>query len=427
MAVVQDRSGAFVLLSRDQSYLEMLDPRPDESFDILHYGIGSDVQHQFPGLVSANFDLYPSNPTFSANTPNCYDAQDAVLVKPKEILGPGRKQMPPSSTTSPSVSRSFDHPPSTLSSASGASAQSATSSAVGSPFSHTTSNLPGQEHWVDSQQGLGIAAGLIANESYGHEVYSLNHLEHDLNISGDKFSNFVGELEKFPSSSLSNSGPVLQSFVLPSAATPLVLNTNMVSREVAMDTMMNEINTPVCSISSAGTSVNHTPTSFRANTPAPSPTQSNGIFKSPTTPASAYSPLTPSATSPIGTRRHAFLRHPLLGGHDLRTPGIHRRAPATSTRWSPYDKPMASFKSPGRFSHDHSQSPFFGQSSGRFIAPLESSCRFSLTTSLSLSFLLLLRLFVKKTQLLLGMMRLCADVKTTRSCSYTIFGYLCYS
>ena len=423
MAVVQDRPGDFVLLSRDQSYLDMLDPRPDENFDILHYNIGSDMQHQFPDLSDNTYEPYPSTSPLSTNTSNCYNAQDSALVKPKDISGLGQRQMPTSTTTSPSVSRSFDHPPSTLSSASGASAQSTTSSAVGSPFSHATSNLPGQEHWVDSQQGLGIAAGIVHNESYGSEIYSLNHLEHDLVLSSDKFSNhFVGESQRFPSPSVSNSGSVWQSSILPSLAAPLTLDTNVVSREYSMDAIKNEstdrIGSPALSNSSAATSLSHISQPCQAGTQAPSPPQSNGSFKSPITPASAYSPRTPSTSSPLSARQHAFHSKSLVGGHDTRTLGIHRRALATSCRWSPYDQAATPSKSPGRSYRDLILSPFFGQSSGRFIAPLESSCWFSLIV---FSFPHFSSSLI--SQRLLGATRTSANGKMNRSCSHTIFGY----
>lgn len=378
------RPSDFVLLSKDQSYIEMLDPRPEDNFDILHYNLGSDMQNQFPDFASNAYDSYPPSAIFSTNNPNCYNSQDSVLVKSKEISISGQRQMPTGSTPSPSVSQSLDHPPSTLSSASGASARSTTSSAVGSPYSLATSNVPGQEHWIDSQQGLGIAAGIVPNESYGPGVYPLNQLEHDLVLSGDKFSNhFVGELERFSSSSISNSGPFLQTSVPPTAMAPLMLDTNVVSREITREAITHgandKIDTPTYSISPASTSISHTSQCHQPTTKAPSPSQSNGSFKSPTTPASAYSPLTPCTISPSSARKHAFHRHSRIGGYDSRALGIPRRASGTSHCWSPYDRPVPSSKSPGHFNRDQTQSPFFGQSSGRFIAPLESSCWFSLT------------------------------------------------
>lgn len=388
MAMLHDRPGDFVLLSKDQSYVDMLDPRPDETFDILPYNMGPDLQNQFPDFPTSAYDLYPSSSAFSAHTSNYYNPADSVLVKSKEISTPDQRQMPALSTPSPSVSQSLDHPPSTLSSTSGASARSTTSSIDGSPYSHATSNVPAQEHWVDSQQGLGIVAGIVHNENYGHDIYSLNHLEHELVLSGDKLSNnFVGELERFPSSLVSNSGSISQFSLPPTPMVPLVLDTTVGTRDITLDAVLNEANEKIDnstqSISSARAGFNHASSCYQVAAQVPSPSPSNGSFKSPTTPASAYSPLTPSTTSPSSARQHRFRKHTLVDGYDPRMPGVHRKALATSYRWSPYDQPAPSLKSPGHFYCDTVRSPFFGQSSGRFIAPLESSCWFSLTVLLS--------------------------------------------
>lgn len=382
--MVHDRPNDFVLLSKDQSYVDMLDPRPDENLDILHYNLGPDFQNQFPDFPTNAYDLCPLGSTFSTHVSNCYNPPDSVLVKPKEIPDPGQRQMPALSTPSPSVSQSLDHPPSTLSSTSGASARSTTSSIDGSPYSHATSNVPVQEHWVDSQQGLGIVAGIVPNENYGNDLYSLNHLEHDLVLSGDKFPNhFVGELERFPSSSVSsNSGSISQFSVPPTPVVSLILDTNVVTRDITIDAVLNEANGKIdkstYSNSAAPAGLNHASSCYQVASQVPSPSQSNGSFKSPTTPASAYSPLTPSTASPSSARQYRFRKHSLVDGHDPRMPGIHRKALAASHRWSPYDQPGTSLKSPGHFYRDQARSPFFGQSSGRFIAPLESSCWFSL-------------------------------------------------
>lgn len=384
MAMVHDRPSDFVLLAKDQSYLDMLDPTTDENFDILPYTMGSDLHNPFPDFPSNAYDFYPSSSTFSAHTSNCYNPADSVLGKPKEISNPGQRHMPALSTPSPSVSQSLDHPPSTISSTSGASARSTTSSIDGSPYSHATSNIPAREHWVDSQQGLGIVAGIVHNDTYGNDIYSLNHLEHELVLSGDKLSNnFVGELERFSSSSVSNSGSISQFSLPPTPMVPLVLDTNVGTRDITLDGILNEANEKIDkstrSNSSARAGLNHASSCYQLAAQAPSPSHSNGSFKSPTTPASAYSPLTPSSTtSSSSARQHRFRKHSFVNGHDPRMPGVHQKALVNSYRWSPYDQPAASLQSPGHLYRDPVRSPFFGQSSGRFIAPLESSCWFSL-------------------------------------------------
>ncbi len=183
----------------------MLDPRPNESFDILHCNLGADGQNPFPELAVTSYDSCPAGSAFPTHLSNGPSAPDTLLFKPKAMRELGQRQLPTTSTPSPSVCQSFDHPPSTLSSASGASARSTTSSAVGSPYSHAASNIPGQEHWVNSPQGLGIVADIVHSDGYGHDIYALNHLDPDLVPSGEKLSgHFVGELKSFPSS-VSNS------------------------------------------------------------------------------------------------------------------------------------------------------------------------------------------------------------------------------
>ena len=425
--MVHDRPSDFVLLAKDQSFVDMLDPRPDETFDLLPYSLGSDLQNPFPDFPSNAYDLYPSSSTFSTHTPNCYNPADSVLVKPKEISNPGHRQMAALSTPSPSVTQSLDHPPSTISSTSGASARSTTSSIDGSPYSHATSNIPAQEHWVDSHQGLGIVAGIVHNESYGNDIYSLNHLEHELVLSGDKLSNhFVGELERFPSSSVSNSGSVSQFSLPPTTMVPLVLDTNVGSRDITLDGILNEANEKIDnfthSYSSARASLSDDSSCHQLAAQVPSPSQSNGSFKSPMTPASAYSPLPPSSTtSPSSARQYRLRKHSFVDGHDSRMPGVHRKALANSHRWSPYDQPATSLKSPGHLYRDPVKSPFFGQSSGRFIAPLESSCWFSLIV-LSSPFLSSdVNLFYDLYRIFFWMH---ADSVLNRSCSHTIIRYI---
>ncbi len=398
MAVVHDGPSDFVFLTRDQSYIDMLDPRPDESYEILHYNLGADGQQPFPELAVTPYDSCPSGSAFPSHLSNGPMAPDTLPFKPKAMRELGQRPLPTASTPSPSVCQSSDHPPSTLSSASGASARSTTSSAVGSPYSHAASNIPGQEHWVNSPQGLGIAAGIVHSDGYGHDIYALTHLEHDLVLSGEKLSDhFVGELKGFPSS-VSSSPCLSQTVVNPTAVAPLMLDTNVVTREITIDTIIREakdgIEYPRCPKSPASGIVKHSLNWSQGITPTTSPSPSNRSFISPTTPASAFSPSTPSTTSPSPLRKHAFYKQSRIGGYEARTQGIPRRASGTSYRSSPYDQPLPSSKSPSHQYWDQGQASFFGQSSGRYIAPLECSCWFSLSapsisslSSLYLSFI----------------------------------------
>lgn len=382
MALVHDSTGDFLLFPRDQSYMDMLDLRLDDGFDGLHYGSASDGQHQRLDLAGTTYGSYQPSSGFSTSTSNFYSPPNFVFDEPKESEKVGRYT--PSGTPSPSVSQSFDHPPSILSSASG------TSSAVGSPYSHATSNIPGQEHWAETQRGLGIDPGIVRTEGFGHDIYPLHPVENDLDFNNDKFPNsFVGESTKVLSSSASassisssvSSSSASQNFIPALSALPLVLDTSMVTRNVTIDTILNEvkskIDTPTHLISPASArGMKISPASPHGGYSLHSPLQMNGSFKSPKTPASAMSPFTPRATPPTGAWQHDFRRHPMTACGDSKTP----QSPSPSLdRFHPYGRRTPPSYSQAQFHKLQPQSPFFSQSSGRFIAPLESSCWFSLT------------------------------------------------
>ncbi|KAF2721806.1 hypothetical protein K431DRAFT_284489 [Polychaeton citri CBS 116435] len=84
------------------------------------------------------------------------------------------------------------------------------------------------------------------------------------------------------------------------------------------------------------------------------------VFKSPTTPASASSPMNPPTPSFRGLRsqcKDSFRR----------VPGASPLSQSMSFHESDLQKRL-------RVEHPNFSSPFFSQSSGFFVAPLESSC-----------------------------------------------------
>lgn len=399
MALVQDCYSDFVLFPRDQPYLDILDARQDETFEnIVHYTTASDMHHHFPDLASTTYDTYPSTSAFSTVTSNYYGgscgALNSVVDVPKEDERLNQRQFTPSGSPSPSISQSFDHPPSILSSTSGASAQSTASSAAGSPYSHDTNHVPSQELWMESHHGLGIASGIPHNEGFGSDLYPLTNIENELVFSDDKFpNNFVGESRKIFSSSISTSGaasPVSvsvsssassQSFVPAFRSPHLALDTSVTTGDVTIDTILKEVNsrvekptTDMISPASAS-SIETSPRYFRSTPLAPQPSPRVwGSFKSPTTPASAMSPLTSRSSTPQSARAHESRRNSLAPCSDSKA----QQQTTPSHRVYPYSRPTPPLSSQALSHINQSQSPFFGQSSGRFIAPLESSCRFSL-------------------------------------------------
>lgn len=389
MALVHDSIGDFVLFPKDQSYIDMLDSKPDDSLDGLHYNAISSMQHQFSDLPSAAYDTYPSASAFSTSASSFYDAPNFIFDAPKESERSARRYTP-SGPPSPSISHSFDHPPSVISSASGASVQSTASSVVGSPYSHATSNIPGQEQWTDSHQGLGIAPGIVHNEGYGHEIYPINPIENEIAFESNKFpSSFVGESKNL-SSSMSTScsiSPLASSCLAsqrptPSCSSPsLVLDTSVAIQNVTIDTILNEVNskivTPSQTMSPAAEDPSKaSPNSLKSMCVAHSPQQTKSSFRSPTTPASAKSPFTPRTKSPSILWRYDSHRDSFVCGD----PTIPNSPLMSSNRYHPYGRPTPPSNSQAHCHRHESQSPFFSQSSGRFIPPLELSCWFSLKT-----------------------------------------------
>ena len=380
MALVHDSISDFVLFPRDQSYMDMLDSRADDNFENLHFNAVSNMPHQFSDLPHATYDSYSSTSTFSTSNSSFYDTPNFLFEIPKESERLDQRYTP-SGTPSPSASHTLDHPPSVLSSASGASAQSTASSAAGSPYSHATSNIPGQEHWTESHQGLGIVPGIVHNEGYGHEIFPITRIESDPGFDSDKFPNgFVGESKILSSSasmdrsisSLLSSRSAPQNFSPTFSSPPLVLDTSIVGQNVTIDTILSEVNCKIGTPSQmmspgSGDSFQASPDSLKSIRVAHSPQHTKGFFKSPVTPASAKSPFTPRTHSPFSSRHHDSRR-------DSTSP--------SPNRFHPYGRPAPTPNSQAQFHRHESQSPFFSQSSGRFIPPLESSCRFSSTTPL---------------------------------------------
>ena len=300
-----------------------------------------------------------------------------------------QRRYTPAGSPSPSISQALDYPPSTLSSASGASVQSTASSAVGSPYSHATNTLPSHDQWTEPRHGLGIAPEIVHNEGFGQEtMFPMAGMENDLVFDGSKLQgSFVGESRRVSSSSfpscqpsptISSSPPALQPLLSASSSSPRAMGRSTFSsrRNVTIDTILEEVNSEIASprqtifptsASPVDPSFGTLRTVYETNSP---PVHLN-YFKSPTTPASATSPYFSSAAIPSRTNQRDL-------GSQPGAAGLASSASPTD-RFSPYQRPIRSTVQ-DKFSVVPSQSPFFSQSSGRFIPPLESSCWFSWLT-----------------------------------------------
>ena len=389
MALVHTALSDFVLFPRDQSFFDMSNEHQDDTFAHLTYNnMDRDFYQDFADLDASSYSVHQPTTAFNSNqTP-----YQVIVEAPQDTSKYVPQRYTPDSPST-SMSHSLDHAPSVLSSTSCASVQSTASSAVGSPYSHPTRSLSGQDQWLDPQNGLCIAPNIIQNETFGHETFSLSGIDNDQVVfEHDKFSsNFVGELQEVssaftstnhvmhtPVSSASNSHS-LTSTTLPSAS--LALDTSVASHNITIDTILEEANSEVgkstgpVSPTSAVSSVNPSPITSQSTNLAGSHRQNPKPFRSPRTPASARSPSGSRASSPFSIRRQAPRRGSSV---DPGTPKT-RNSPLVSSRWPhPYERPSPS-QSPSDHSYEtHFSTPFFSQSSGRFIAPLESSCSFSL-------------------------------------------------
>ena len=372
-----------------------LDPRLD-SFNNIHYhphAVSGMHRHgDFSGQASTSYESYPSVSAYSSAPSAYFGAQNMPYETQKDNMGRSLRRQTPSGSPSPSISQAFDHPPSTLSSASGASAQSTASSADGSPYASATHVLSYEDKWSDPLHGLGIAPGIVNSESLSQNSFPPANFENDLMLEDSKFPHYVGECgekffqsfplsQSFPSSV--SSGLASQSFVPAFFSHPLALDTTTETKGATIDSILEEANSkiqkhvqlisPVSAASAVSASAS--PTSFPSKHRATSPTQRENSFRSPLTPASAVSRFPSRATSPHGSGDHICLGNPIIPLDDVRVPRSPQQSPE---RCHPYNRSTPSPISQYHAHYGQTRSPFFGQSSGRFVAPLESSCRFSL-------------------------------------------------
>ena len=391
MAKVYSSVSDSILFPRDQSYMGTLDPRLGDSFDNMHYqpnAVGNMLRlGEFSDQASTSYESHPPVSAYSTAPSAYFGAQNVPYETQKGNIGRPIRRQTPSGSPSPSISQAFDHS-STFSSASGASAQSAASSTDGSPYARATHVLPYEDKWSGHLHGLGIAPGIVSSESISHESFPPANFENDLMLEDSKFPNYVGECEKnfFPSipsgepfASSISSGLAPQDIVHAFGSRQLALETTTKTNNTTMDAIIEEANSevqtalhlisPISAVSPVAS-----PTIVTSGHQASSPVPRESSFRASSTPSSAASRLPSRAASPHSSEGHIFPGHSIICLHDVRAPrGPHQspeRCHAQSSRPISHHQTLY-----GQF-----QSPFFSQSSGRFVAPLESSCRFSLSS-----------------------------------------------
>lgn len=305
----------------------------------------------FSGHASASYESYPQLAAYSSASSAYFGARNAPFEASKS--GPTLQRQNLSGPPSPSASQTFENPSSNMSTASGASGQSTASSADGSPYANPQHSLPYQEKW--EPLGLGLGPEIVNAEALSHGCFQATSFDNEFMLDDNKFAHCVGEYEKNFSPSFPTSHSVTSSMSAGSASechlpalcsSPLALDTKPKQRNVTIDSILEEANSRI-----------HNPKHLV------SPVSSASATTSPTIVPSKH-----RNASPIG-RRKSF-KSPIIP------------ASANSPQQSPrqlhsYGRPARPPTSPSQVQFHNTQNSFFCQSSGRFVAPLESSCWFS--------------------------------------------------
>ncbi|KAI9694881.1 MAG: hypothetical protein M1822_000497 [Bathelium mastoideum] len=355
---VSEGNNDFVLYSTHDSY-------PDYMSTSLPY-----TSNPYVSSTGAGFEPF-SVPSFPTTTAQSHDFGFGATSAPQNVKG--HYPHTPAESPTNSANNSFDNQPPHLSSTSdsGASVQSTSSSAMGSPslnpaFAH--------ESWNTLGQGLGIAPGIVHHDQFGTSGFDYDPVLHD------KIPGCVGE-----SSNLSSTQHAMQS--TPSSSSPAFSSVQNHQFQSQSQYSLNSFRTGPRSLVPAATALDtsmaghqsprsasslHTPTSAnplphsglrRANSSGLFAAPGTSGFKSPTTPASATRPRV--FTSPKMDRRHQLSSIP--ESRDER-----KRSMSTPLSGSP--QVFSSSIAGHGISPSHApQSHFFSQSSGSFVEPLQSS------------------------------------------------------
>ena len=311
-----------------------------------------------------SYEPFGSVPSFTMGPTTYFQAPQFTFDSTKEMTGQPARGPTPSASPS-SFSQSYDQPPSIMSSASGASGQSTNSSADGSPHAQILHQLPPQDKWSQPLHGLGLGPSIVGSDQSSQESYPIHEFEHDMALDDSKYGHFVGEYQKTSSTVSSEdftralppfSGISSRKHDSTLCSSPLALDNNFTSlKPVTIDTILDEVKrktqatTQLLSPISVGMT---SPVGVRSTKIVPSPQMVPTPINPPLTPASSCSIALPRMASP------AFLEEHKSSLQNLTVRSI---------------TPLLD----GQTRSHTSQDPFFSQSSGRFIAPLESTCSFS--------------------------------------------------
>lgn len=293
----------------------MLAVEPQLRENFLHFQYALDT-------LSTDDMEFIAQPQFQPH-PEWFSAPDHLDIKPQMTR----------TTSSNSVFGNGDFAPG-LSHSNG-SIRSGSSSTVGSPYSGPhIAYTHDDQFFYGSMSNTGIDMTAIAN----NETYNLNEYgtENSLQSLEKLNGSFVGE----SSADLSSSQHRSTAFRLPISQSQTM--------SISPAVLFNDPMVVDTRLSPPPNAIIHTPRSHHSspqrNSASPHTFQDPVIFKSPSTPASAY-PKTPAPTS---------------------SPQRRQKSPEARLPAYPMHSPNGPF-----------QNHFFAQSSGNFMPPIESSCRFS--------------------------------------------------
>jgi hypothetical protein len=310
----------------------------------------------YPPMEQEDFHALSQRHDSSRSIPQSYYDTPSMYVESAPDMHK-TLAFPPVPSTPPSMATSHfsEHMP-TLSSASGPSIASASSSAIGSPYSAAAHGY--SENWIDTNHGLGLPAAVMTDLVSNEYNQIAGGVDPDSAFAPEKFqNNFVGESDRISShvqSSLSvSSFPVEESGA---AAVAFNAHRSPTSSRMVMSTSCSSSRSSIAALSSPKTPVSKSP-----------------VMAPPM--KATWPSMMPSPWFP--TKRHSLDQSILI-------PGVKRPRPSPSL--SPESSTSSAAAIRPRVLNPpiegHFQRSFFGQSSGNFVPPLESSCSFAFAPAL---------------------------------------------
>ncbi|KAL9105093.1 MAG: hypothetical protein Q9163_000011 [Psora crenata] len=359
-AAVRNSATDFVLFQQDYACSRFPIQDLDDTFMNM---AGMHPQDHLLGQATASYDSYDEFPPRSLGPFHYSQTPQLTFDSAREHVG--RTAQHPTQSASPSsFSQPYDHPPSIMSSASGASGQSTSSSADCSPRTHTTRQLHYLDKWSEPLHGLALAPGIVKHDASGQESYAAHEIGHDMGLEENKTQYCVGEYRSHSStdSGLASPRDLVPFFNSSSQELGPYFSSSSVSvdpsirrKAVTIDSILEEITRKTVGptqLPSPASATWSSPTPPYLGTPSISPSGWKASTSAGPTPTPATSSFSPKPAPPIACAERESSMQPSCG----------RSMTPVSFGQTPFYI---------------SQDPFFGQSSGRIVAPLESSCSFS--------------------------------------------------